>query len=95
VSSGYKASFDMGSILALTILCLAAKYDIPRASAISCIVTPVTLLLSVFYLKNINYSIHDTFYLTHLKEKPKKNIKKLNLGYIFIDNNVQMAIHYT
>jgi hypothetical protein len=84
VSSGYRASFDIGSIPALTILCLAAKYDIPKASATSWIVIPVIFLLSVFYPKSINCSIHDTFCLTSVKGKLKKNMKKYQNNDTFL-----------
>jgi hypothetical protein len=94
VSSGYKASLDIGSMPALTILCLAAKYDMPKASAISCIVKPVILLLSALYPKNINCLNGDTNNLTSVEENEKNNQKNLNLRYIFVDNNVKMAIHY-
>ena len=93
VFSGYSASLEMGLIPALTILWRAAKYDSSKASATSWIVTPVMVILSALYEKNIKCSNSDTFYYTFVKLKSQKNKKMLNLRYILLDINVQMVIH--
>jgi hypothetical protein len=71
----------MGSIPALTILCLAAKYDMPKAVAISCIVTPVILLLSAFYLKNIKTECVKQIFLRNIKYQITIFLKSLTAKY--------------
>jgi hypothetical protein len=84
VLSGYKASFEIGFMPALTILWRAAKYDIPRASATSCIVIPFIFILSALYEETVKSSICDTFYYTVIKEKLKIFSKYFQNGDTFL-----------
>jgi hypothetical protein len=75
---GYKASLVRGFIPARTIRCLAAKYDMLRALATSCIVMPVITYLSALYQTKLNCQAHDTFFC----KKVEKNIKERHFDII-------------
>ena len=88
--SGYMASFTKGSIPAVCRRLWAVLYVIPRASAISCIVNPFTVIHSLSALFYHILSKVSTYYYTLVKQNSRKNEKLWIFSKFTIDINVEM-----